>query len=238
MRSFVAAVLLGLACFACVPAALRAQTLTQVVPGRRFEELAAPAIKAVHLSGDAKLVQAYQIPDQTVGAGRVRLLVQSAIVTPSYVNVPIQVDLDGRFLRQIFVGYKVVRYVQTAVATHDLLPGAVLTASDLRMARVIYSGQWTNGAVVLVGRRLIAAVRAGSPITIESTTINQIVKAGNTVTLIVDDNGVAVVADVVARSSGGLGEHVSVYNPQTNTTLTGTVVGPDRVELNLSGETL
>ena len=69
------------------------------------------------------------------------------------------------------------------------------------------------------------------------TKLISLVKAGNTVTLIVDNDGVRVAADVVARTSGGLGDEVSVYNPQTNKTLSGTVVGPDRVELNLSGET-
>ncbi|MGC2131197.1 MAG: flagellar basal body P-ring formation chaperone FlgA, partial [Candidatus Aquilonibacter sp.] len=130
------------------------------------------------------------------------------------------------------------RYVETAVATHDLLPGDVLTAADLKMARMVFVGQRTNGTTALIGRRVISAVRSGAPIIIESTQTNEIVKAGNTVTLIVDNDGVRVAADVVARSSGGLGEHVSVYNPLTNKTLTGTVVGPDRVELNLSGETL
>ncbi|HTX56532.1 MAG TPA: flagellar basal body P-ring formation chaperone FlgA [Candidatus Acidoferrales bacterium] len=209
---------------------------TQVIRGARLEALAAPVSKSVHLTGDAVLVQAFPLPDQIVPAGKVSLAVLSAIVTPTYVNVPVQIDLDGRFLRQIFVGYRVQRYVQTAVATHDLVPGAVLAPSDLAMARVLYMGQRTNGTAVLVGRRVIAAVRAGAPVTIECTSVDQIVMAGNTVTLIVDDDGVSVVADVVARTSGGLGDEVSVYNPQTNRTLTGTVVGPDRVELNLSGE--
>lgn len=210
---------------------------TQVVPGARIEALAAPVSKGVHLTGDAKLVQSAPIPNQIVPAGTIALSAQSAIVTPSYVNVPIRVELNGRFLREIFVGYRVQRYVRTAVATHDLLPGAVLTANDLTMRRVVYTGQQTNGMDVLVGRAVISAVRAGKPVTIEGTVTNDIVHAGNTVTLIVDDNGVTIAADVLARTSGGLGDDVSLYNPQTNKNLTGTVVGPDRVELNLTGET-
>jgi len=235
MKYALAAALLALASIGCALPARAAAT--QVLAGSRFDALAAPVSKAVHLDGDATLVEAYHVVDQIVPAGRVTLLVQSAIVTPSFVNVPIEIDLDGRFLRQIFVGYRVQRYVQTAVATHDLVPGAVLVAADLKMTRMVFTGQRTNGTQVLVGRRVIGAVRAGAPVTIEGTQINQIVRAGNTVTLIVDNDGVRVAADVVARTSGGLGDEVNVYNPQTNRTLTGTVVGPDRVELNLSGET-
>ena len=236
-HTFAVALLLALAFFGCDAGMARAAVM-QVLSGARFEALAAPISKGVRLEGDAALVQSYRIPDQVVPLGRVSLAVQSAIVTSSYVNVPVEIDLDGRFLRQIFVGYRVERYVETAVAAHDLLPGAVLTAGDLKMARMVFVGQRTNGTAALIGRRVISAVRSGAPIIIESTQTNQIVKAGNTVTLIVDNDGVRVAADVVARSSGGLGEHVSVYNPLTNKTLTGTVVGPDRVELNLSGDTL
>jgi flagella basal body P-ring formation protein FlgA len=236
-HTLAAALLLTLAFFGSQAGAARAAAM-QVLSGARFESLAAPISKGIRLDGDAVLVQSYRIPDQVVPLGRASLVVQSAIVTQSYVNVPVEIDLDGRFLRQIFVGYRVEHYVQTAVATHDLLPGAVLAASDLKMTRMVFTGQRTNGTDALVGRRVISAVRAGAPVTIEGTQVDQIVKAGNTVTLIVDNDGVRVAADVVARSSGGLGDHVSVYNPMTNKTLTGTVVGPDRVELNLSGETL
>ena len=234
-HSLAVVALLALASFGCAVPARAAGT--QVLAGSRFDALAAPVSKAVHLDGDAKLVEAYRVVDQIVPSGRVTLVVQSAIVTPSFVNVPVEIDLDGKFLRQIFVGYRVQHYVQTAVATHDLVPGAVLTAADLTMTRMVYTGQRTNGTQVLVGRRVVGAVRAGAPVTIEGTQVNQIVRAGNTVTLIVDNNGVRVAADVVARTSGGLGDEVNVYNPQTNKTLSGTVVGPDRVELNLSGET-
>ncbi|MGB6984728.1 MAG: flagellar basal body P-ring formation chaperone FlgA [Candidatus Aquilonibacter sp.] len=230
-----AALLLALA-FACVPGMARAAA-TQTVKGSSFDALATPISKAVRLTGDAQLVEAYPVPDQVVPAGRIDLIAQSAIVNPTFVNVPIQVDLDGRFLRQIFVGYRVQRYVQTAIATHDLVPGAVLSASDIKMARIVYTGQRTNGTDVLVGRRVIAAVRAEAPVTIEGTRVDQIVKAGNTVSLIVDNNGVRIATDVVARTSGGLGDEVSVYNPQTSKVLSGTVIGPDRVEVNLSGET-
>ncbi len=218
------------------PTVARAQTATQRIAGPRLEALAKPALARVHLGGDAELQRAFAVPDQIVPAGTLSLEVGSAIPTPAYVNVPITIDVNGRFIRQIFVGYRVQRFVRTAVAAHDLVPGSVLTASDVKMARVPWTGQRTNGTNVLVGRKILAAVRAGSPIAIEATQVNQIVKPGATVVMIVRDGGVAVVADVVARTGGGLGDNVSVYNPQTNKSLSGTVIGPDRVELNLSGD--
>ena len=47
------------------------------------------------------------------------------------------------------------------------------------------------------------------------------------------DGPVSLTADVIARTGGGLGESVTVYNEQTNRILSGTVTGPNRVELTL-----
>lgn len=206
------------------------------VSGTAFESLAKPVAHSVRLTGDSALIPAFRIPDQSVPSGRLSLVAQSAIMTPSYVNVPIEIDVDGRYLRTVFVGYRVQQYVKTAVATHDLVPGTVLSAGDIAIERIPFAGQRSNGAQALVGRKIVAAFRAGSPIFIEQTQTNEIVKPGASVVLIVRDSGVSVVADVVARTGGGLGDEVNIYNPQTNKTLTGTVVGPDRVELNLSGD--
>lgn len=235
MRAIAAvAVVAALAFLGCGTVPARAATV-QHIAGKRFEQLAKPALAGLSFPGDVSLVQAYPIPDQTVPEGSVHLVRGSALVNPSYVNVPIEIEVDGRFLREVFVGYRVQKYVRTAVATRDLVPGTVLSANDVTMTRVPFNGQRVNGVEALIGRRVVSATRAGQPIAIESTQTNQIVKAGNTVVLIVHDGGVSVVAEVVARSSGGLGDEISVYNPQTSKTLSGTIVGPDRVELDLSG---
>jgi flagella basal body P-ring formation protein FlgA len=239
-RSLVLAAALALACIACVPAVARAQYIaagdSQRVPGQRFEALAKPVVKNLSVGSDEALIQAVRIPDQTVPAGRLSLVVGPAMSSATYVNVPISIEVNGQFIRQVFVGYRVQKYVYTAVATHDLVPGAVIDESDVKMARVAFNGGRINGTDVLVGRKVVAAVRAGAPIPIEFTQVNQLVRAGMTVVLVVLDNGVSVVAEVVARTSGGLGDDVSVYNPKTNKTLSGTVIGPDRVELNLAGD--
>ena len=215
--------------------ALAVTFATQHIAGSRFEALAKPALRGVALSGDAEIVPAFHVPEQTIPAGNASLAVGTALVSQSYVNVPIQVSVDGKYNRTVFVGYRIAQFVKTAVATHDLVPGSVLTADDVAMSRVQYVGQRTNGTDALIGRKTVSALRAGQPVYIESTQTNQIVKAGATVVLIVHDGGVSIVAEVVARQSGGLGDDVAVYNPQTNKTLNGTVIGPDRVELNLSG---
>jgi flagella basal body P-ring formation protein FlgA len=236
MRSLLAlAVLLSMgASFA--PIAARAQVEGgQRISGKTFEKLAKSAIATIDVPTDEALIQSAPIRDQIVGEGTVSLNVQPPMVTPSYINVPIQIDLDGNFTRTLFVGYRVQQYVHTAVASHDLVAGTVLTANDIVMARVPSFGRLPNGTNVLVGRKVFSAFRKDQPIYIEATMTNEIVKAGSVVVLVVNDGGVSVVTEVQARTGGGLGDMISVYNPQTNKTLSGTVIGPGRVELDIMG---
>ncbi len=235
--TIVAAAVAALAFFGCVPSPACAQPGVRI-SGKRFEKLAKPATQSIQLTGDAELVQAYPVPDQIVPAGNITLAAGTAIYNPSYINVPVTIDVDGKFLRQVFVGYRIQEYVRTAVAAHDLVPGTVITPDDVTIARVPFQGQRINGADALVGRKVTGAMRQGQPIAIESTQTNQIVKPGSTVVLIVHDGGVAIAADVVARTGGGLGDEIQLWNPQTRKALSGTVVGPDRVELDISGGVL
>jgi flagella basal body P-ring formation protein FlgA len=236
-RTVAAAVFAALAFFGCVPAMAFAQPTVRIA-GKRFETLAKPATQSIRLTGDAEVVQAYPVPDQIVPAGKVTLSAGTALSNPSYINVPVTIDVDGKFVRQVFVGYRVQQYVRTAVAARDLVPGTVITPDDVTIARVPFRGERINGADALIGRRVVSATRQGQPIAIESTQTNQIVKAGSTVVLIVHDGGVAIAADVVARTGGGLGDEIQLWNPQTRKALSGTVVGPDRVELDISGGAL
>ncbi len=238
MRNIVAAAAVAaLAFFGCVPSIACAQPTVRIA-GKRIEQLAKPATQSMHVTGDEELVQAYPVPDQIVPAGIVTLSAGAAIYNPSYINVPVAIDVDGKFLRQVFVGYRIQQYVRTAVAARDLVPGTVIAPDDVTVARVPFHGERINGADALVGRKVVSATRAGEPIAMESTQTNQIVKPGSTVVLIVHDGGVAVAADVVARTGGGLGDEIQLWNPQTQKALSGTVVGPDRVELDITGGAL
>ncbi len=208
---------------------------TQRISGKRISILAAHELSTVSLDPDQDLVQESMVPDQIVQTGRVDLHAGTPVGNTSFINVPVEIDVDGREDRTVMVGYRVQQYVQTAVASHDLLPGTVLASEDLTIGRVPYTGQAANGIDALVGRKILSASLKGSPITIQETAVNQIVQAGSTVVFIVRDSGVAVTADAVARTSGGLGDEVFVYNPMTHKALSGTVTAPGTVELDISG---
>lgn len=224
-----AAVLLALA-----PLGAGAQSMLRV-SGERIAKTAAQEVATLAHDADHRYVAVSMISDQLVSGDRVELHAQSPIGTASFVNVPVAIDVDGKLDRTIYVGYRVQQYVETAVAVRDLVPGTVLSADDVVMARIPYTGRAPNGVDALVGRQVTGSVLKGQPITIEATAENQVVKAGSTVVLVIRDSGVAITADVLARTSGGVGDQVSVYNPQTHKALSGTVTGPGTVELDISG---
>ncbi len=225
-----AAMLLTLA-----PIGARAQGSVLHVSGRQIAQAASREIAQLTHDADHQYVAASLIPDQLVTGDRVALRAQTPIGTQAFVNVPVAIDVDGKLDRTVYVGYRMQQFVETAVAAHDIVPGTVLAADDLTMARVPFTGRPGNGAEALIGRKVTGSVLKGQPVTIEATSVNQIVKAGATVVLIIRDSGVQVTADVIARTSGGLGDQVSVYNPSTNKALSGTVTAPGTVELDISG---
>ncbi len=230
-RTLIAALL----AVALLPAVATAQVRpTQRIAGSQFEHLAAQKIAALAHNADIKYMPAYSVADQTVAAGALSLQVGSPMQTPSFVNVPIGIDVGGHIVRTVFVGYRVERFVMTALAAHDMAPGTVISAHDVMMGRTLYVGQHTNGTRVLVGRKMLSAVSKGQPIAILATTADQVVQAGATVIFILRGDGVTLVSDAIARTSGALGDTVSVYNTQTHKTLSGTVVAPNRVELDIA----
>ena len=234
MRALVCSVAFALA---GLPMAVPAMThaAAQTISGRTIAGLADATIRTLKLDKDHSVMAAFSVPDQALPAGRIAMHVQSPLVTPSYINVPVRIDIDGKFSRAVYVGYRITAYVEQAVAAHDIAPGSIVQADDVKMGRVPFVGRAPNGTDVLVGRRLVAAYVKGQSIFIESTSADQIVKAGASVIMIVRDGEVALTADVIARTSGGLGDQVIVFNPLTNKQLSGTVTGPGRVELELPG---
>lgn len=226
---------LAIAILTLAPLGALAQGSVLHVSGQRIAQVASREVASLAHDADHKYVAVSLIPDQIVTGDRVELHAQEPVGSPSFVNVPVAIDVDGKLDRTVYVGYRMQQYVETAVAAHDIVPGTVLSEDDLLMARVPYAGRPGNGIDALVGRKVTGSVLKGQPVTIEATSVNQIVKAGATVILIVRDNGVEVSAPVIARTSGGLGDQVSVYNASTNKALSGTVTAPGTVELDISG---
>lgn len=241
LRRLLAAVLLPLVVSATTAAASATSTValapvvSQSVSGVRISALTDKLANALVKDPDRSVVPAFHLADQAVPLGNVELTPLTPQVYPTYIAVPVQISVDGRVAKTVTSGYRVQQFIHTAVAAHDLTPGTLLGPDDLTLARVLSNGRPSVDVASLVGRKIRAATPRGAQIFVEQTSVNMLVKAGSGAILIVRDGPVALTADVIARTGGGLGESVEVYNAQTNRILSGTVIGPDRVELVLPG---
>lgn len=229
--ALLAALLVGLAPLAANAAGPVAR---QTVSGKTIAAIAAQQVAHLLRGPQTSYTPASAVPDQIVCDGPVHLRAQSPVGSPQFVSVPVQIEVNGRLDRTVLVGYRVQQLVETAVAAHDLLPGTVIAPEDVTMARVPFTGRPVNGAGVLLGRRLIGPAPKGALIGISDTQVNQIVKAGSTIVFTVRNGDVLISADAVARTGGGLGEQVTVFDPDTHKQLTGTVTGPNAVELDIT----
>jgi flagella basal body P-ring formation protein FlgA len=212
-----------------------APVVSQSVAGTKIAAIADKLAYGLVQDPDRSVVPAFRLADQAVPLGQVDITALKPLVYATYVAVPLQITVDGHVAKTITAGYRVQQYIHTATAVHDLTPGAILTADDVVLERMLANGRPAVDVNALVGRKIRAATPRGAAIFVEQTSINELVKAGSGVILVVRDGPVALTADVTARTGGGLGDSVTVYSSQTKKLLSGIVTGPDRVELVLPG---
>jgi flagella basal body P-ring formation protein FlgA len=236
LKGFFALAML-VAAFAAPACALgqTATTTTQVVSAARLMELADRTVHAVINGPDREVRQDYKFTDQPVPVGKVTISVAQSQYNPTYIAIPLTIAVDGKPVRTIIAGYRIVTFIHTAVAARDLQAGAVLTDDNVTLGRVESNGRGPVDIAMLVGRKLNVAVGGGKALFFEQTGVNQLVIAGQPVVYILHDGPVAVSADVVARTGGGMGQVVAVYNPATRKALSGVVTGPGQVEYTLPG---
>jgi len=220
---------------AIVPLVVSAQAAIQVVPAAKLQGVA-DALVARLVSNPDQVATCASAPfEQTVPSGTLAIVPGTPQQSSSYLSIPLTILVDAHPVRSLVIGYRIATYVQTAIATRELAAGTVLTERDLALGRVLSNGRVAVDPKDLVGRRVRIALSSGASVYPEETQSVDLVKAGANAILIVRAGAVALTADVIARSAGGLGDTVTVFNPQTQKTLSGQVTGPNRIELDLPG---
>jgi flagella basal body P-ring formation protein FlgA len=76
-------------------------------------------------------------------------------------------------------------------------------------------------------------VNAGVPIETGDVTQESFVRAGSTVTMVAQVNGLGIEVRGIAMQRGGLGDIIRVKNLSSKKVLNARITGPDRVEINL-----
>jgi flagella basal body P-ring formation protein FlgA len=206
----------------------------QVVSGARLQSLSDTWARGLVKDASHSAILASIVSDQRIVSGRTELRVGATpSISSDYASLPIEIRVDGALARTVYVGYRIVTLVKTPVLNVAKHRGETLETSDFRNEMRPSDGRLPVDAAALAGRIINVDYPAGTVVYPEVTSIDQIVKAGSPVVLIVHDGSVALAADVIARTSGGLGETVTVYDEGARKMLSGLVTAPSRVELTL-----
>ncbi len=125
--------------------------------------------------------------------------------------------------------------LEVAVAASRLLPGSILSAADLRMAR-LPATRVPAGAVSriedAVGKQLRIQAAPGAPLPISELTVPTLVRRDARVLMLAETPGLSLSAEGRALENGAAGEHVRVLNPSSRAVLDAVVIGVGRVRID------
>lgn len=114
----------------------------------------------------------------------------------------------------------------------DIARGETIAASDLRLASV--TGMVQPGAATqiadIAGMQARRRLYAGKGVRLSDVRPQILVEKGTIVTMSFDVPGISLSASMRATSSGGLGETVTVVNPQSYRQVGAVVTGPGTVK--------
>jgi flagellar basal body P-ring formation protein FlgA len=125
--------------------------------------------------------------------------------------------------------------LEVPVAVARLLPGSVLNASDLRLARFPAARVQPGAARRLedvVGKQLRYQAAPNVPLMMADVAVPVLVRRDARVLMVLDGPGIALTAEGRALESGAEGEHVRVLNPVSRAVLDAQVVAADRVRID------
>src|SRR3984957_5756713 len=151
------------------------------------------------------------------------------------VSFEIANDTTGSRTKLRFTGVG-IEMLEAAVLTRNVDRGDVLKASDVIIERrpkaEVGSDAATRGHSV--GMQMRKGLRAGQPLRVADLGKPDLVQKDGNVTLIYEAAGIYLTSRGKAVDSGTEGDTVTVLNPQSKRTISGTVVGRDQVAIAIA----
>jgi flagella basal body P-ring formation protein FlgA len=138
---------------------------------------------------------------------------------------PAHVRLSGR----------IVEMVELPVAVRHMMPGDIIGAADVQMARLratLVRADVAQLPAQAIGMALRHPVGAGAPLLLADLAHPQLVEKGELVQMRLDTPGITVVAQGVAMDAGAAGEHVRVLNTSSRAIVDAEVVAAGRVRVS------
>jgi len=194
---------------------------------RKTEHLSAEiVVKKIGINGDLKLPAgkpSFEViaPERWEGWGNSSL----ALI----------VRVDDRVVRNLTVQVEVEALSEMVIATRTLERGEVVGENDVAIARrdlAHLQGRFSRDLKEVIGMRVKSAIRANSPLRGDYLERLPIIKSGQLVTIVVENEVVRITASGRAKGSGALGDTISVQNLSSQKELAARVVDATTVRVD------
>jgi len=132
-------------------------------------------------------------------------------------NVPLAliVRVDGQVRKNLSIPVEVEALSDMVVATRTLERGETVSAADVVVAKRDMGkvgGRFCRDPQEVIGKRVKSAMHANTPLRTDYLELVPVVKSGQIVTVLVENDAIRVTASGRAKISGGIGELITVQN--------------------------
>jgi flagella basal body P-ring formation protein FlgA len=119
--------------------------------------------------------------------------------------------------------------VEVLTYARSLAAGEVVQPQDLIWAKVAAApGDAPRDADQVIGLAARRPLRSGAVAALRDVSAPQVVKAGDLVTVIYEDNGISLALQGKAMAAGAVGEPLAVQNTNSKKTIQAVITGPDQ----------
>lgn len=151
--------------------------------------------------------------------------------------VAVELKVDGRFVRRLWVKAAVTAYAQVVVTKRPLGRYQRISAEDIALTE-LEIGQGSSELMTrldqVVGKRTRRVVLAGAPITAALIEKAPIIRRGDIVTILAESGGLRITTMGEAKARGVEGERIEVVNLDSNKTIYARVLNPQTVQVDLA----
>jgi flagella basal body P-ring formation protein FlgA len=188
----------------------------------------APADAEVELPGftppvlPAGSVALATVAQMSFDSGTGRFTAMLAVTSPDM--APLNARLAGQ----------VVAMADTVVLTRHLRPGTILTADDVRTARLHATLLHGNSPITTgdaIGEALRHDMPPGQPLSEADVMRPRLVVRNDVVRMMLEAEGISLAAQGVALEEGGLGDRIRVQNPASHAVVLAEVTGSGTVRV-------
>lgn len=184
----------------------------------------------------AKIVRLDVPPNLQIPLGKMEIRANAANIANFFApfSVSLEIRVAELIVRRVSVTAQVEAAAEVLIAGKNFSPGDKITESDVRTETRRLEKPLNNylrDAGKLRGAVLLKNLSAGAEITIDAIAAGYVVRAGDTVRIVGESGKTRIIVNGEARSSGRIGDRISVKNSQSGAILQAVVVDAGSVKI-------